>query len=138
MIIASRLRIRKRIHLISHPPGIKSVAARVKNLKNVDPDLSLEKLMSSVEVEFSTKIQNGLAEIEAEVAAGDVLLPEDPFLKNPEFETFHANMVDWGFRFGSTPNFSHSTDPIRLERSDGVSAWGMFEAHMQVTKGRYI
>ncbi|CAD7940206.1 unnamed protein product [Amoebophrya sp. A25] len=115
--------------------GIQSVKSRVRNLKDLNPDLSLEELLLNMETVFLEEVNPSAAS----PPTHEVLLPDTPMLvKDPVFQATYEKISDWNFRFGETPDFSHTMGPVRLPKSQDPDGpvWGQFECHLEVTGGR--
>ncbi|CAD7936235.1 unnamed protein product [Amoebophrya sp. A120] len=110
--------------------GIQSVKSRVINLKEINPALTLEELMANFEAVFLEEYNHSPTEPET-------LTPDSSMLAaDPVFADVQKRMSDWDFRFGQTPQFSHTMGPHRLHKSEDADAvWGMFECHLEVDNG---
>ena len=123
--------------------GIKSVAARVVNLKNASPMLTLDGLQTAMEEAF---VRQSLTEFPKTYFTPDMenakILKAEQFRgRSEDFDDVVKEMSDWHFRFGKSPDFSHQLEPTRLERrtDEGeTSCWGTFEAGLDVESGKIV
>lgn len=98
--------------------GIKSVQSRVANLKEFNKEIDHDALSHSI-IESFCKYHGATAKVED-------LNMED--LKNIEpLNNFYQKMSDPDWRFGKTPEFSHSLET----RFD----WGIINIHLNIKKG---
>jgi len=102
--------------------GISSVASRVINLKEINRTLDHDVVCSAIEKRF-------LEHYNMPPQEPELLSHESELLRGPDFLELHEKIVDWNWRFGSTPDFSHNMET----RIEGV---GMFDVHCQVTDAR--
>ena len=93
--------------------GVQSVAARVVNISELYPELNHEKWCSAM-IDTFTEANGG-----SEVHYVDKL--------DLETEEIAGKYLDWEWRFGSSPAFSHSLE----KRFD----WGTIDLNMQVEAG---
>ena len=98
--------------------GIKSVRARVTNLKECNPDISHEKLSDAIIKEFKAHYES---DCEVEVLDHKYLQSVD------HLNNYYEKLKDWSWRFGETPKFNHFME----ERF----TWGGIEAHIDSHKG---
>eukprot|EP00397_Hematodinium_sp_SG-2012_P027414 GEMP01028805.1.p1 GENE.GEMP01028805.1~~GEMP01028805.1.p1 ORF type:complete len:362 (+),score=74.84 GEMP01028805.1:104-1189(+) len=103
--------------------GIASVAARVVNIKQLEPSLDHDVVCSAIEREFG-----GYYGLPAD-ARPELLTADSPLLEGPEFEQHYDRQSDWNWRFGRTPEFSHNMET----RIEGV---GQFDVHCQVSDAK--
>ena len=100
--------------------GIKSVRARVANLVEFNEDITHEILSQAIIEAFCAYYRDtdydGTALIEE--------LDEASLAKQPTLNKYYQQMVDWDWRFGKTPQFSHHMET----RFD----WGIVDVHMDV------
>ena len=95
--------------------GIKSVRARVANLKEFNDTINHE-ILSNAIIEAFCEYYGQTVEVE--------VLDEASLAKQPTLNKYYQQMADWDWRFGKTPEFSH-----RIEtRFD----WGLIDLHMDV------
>lgn len=116
--------------------GIKSVKARVRNLKQVAPNLTLAELQTALEQEFLLAKATG----DKKEAHYEVIDQNTKSLTDLGFfQPFHDGLNNWDFRFGASPKFSHTIGPARINKSlDASQAWGTFEAHLEVESGAVV
>ena len=98
--------------------GIKSVKARVTNLKAINEEINHESLTSVIIEEF-LNYHNASAEIE--------YLDHDFLKQQPALNSYYEKLKAWEWRFGETPKFSHFFE----ERFQ----WGGVEVHLDSHKG---
>jgi lipoate-protein ligase A len=96
--------------------GVQSVAARVVNISELYPELDHDKWCSAMIATFT------------EANAGAVVHYVDKL--DRETEEIAGKYLDWEWRFGSSPAFSHSLE----KRFD----WGTIDLNMQVEAGVVI
>jgi lipoate---protein ligase len=99
--------------------GISSVNARVANLTDLAPEASHDLVCELIQNEFKARYSG--AEIDV-----DVLEHGSKVLQTPEYLAHFEKLKDWNWRFGSTPEFSHSFS----HRIDGL---GCFELHLNIS-----
>ena len=95
--------------------GIKSVRARVANLKEFNETITHE-ILSNAIIEAFCEYYAETAPVEA--------LNEASLAKEPTLNTYYQQMADWDWRFGKTPEFSHHIET----RFD----WGIIDMHIDV------
>ncbi len=97
--------------------GIASVRSRVANLKDIVPDITVDRVMQAVCDSFMT-------------AAGETAGPEyigyDALERNEGLRTEYEKLKSWEWRFGTSPEFTHCID----ERFE----WGGVEIQLNVKK----
>ncbi len=98
--------------------GIKSVRARVTNLKDINPEIKHDSLCQAIIEEFFNFYESK-CEIE--------YLDHDFLQKQPALNEYYNKLKAWEWRFGETPKFSHYFD----ERFE----WGGVEVHLDSHKG---
>ncbi len=98
--------------------GIKSVRARVTNLKECNPEINHETICSAIIEEFKSHYGT-----ECEVE----LLDHDYLKSVAHLNDYYEKLKDWNWRFGETPKFNHFLE----ERF----TWGGIEAHIDSHKG---
>lgn len=103
--------------------GIKSVAARVLNIKDDFPEVDHDKWTEAMVATFRDLVCEG-AEVPVEQISEDSAIAQEP-----AFTAIRSELEDPDFRFGATPEFSHHLDT----RIDGI---GVFDVRMQVIEGR--
>jgi lipoate-protein ligase A len=101
--------------------GISSVSARVSNLSDFVPSVDHEKVCDAISREF----QNSLGVMNHV----EPTLLDDEIQSDPVFKQHHKTLLDWEWRYGSTPEFSHYMET----RLDGV---GIFNVHYNIVNGR--
>ena len=98
--------------------GIKSVRARVTNLKECNDKIGHESLSEAIIKEFKAHYQ----------ADCEVELLDHKYLQTVEhLNNYYEKLKDWNWRFGETPKFNHFME----ERF----SWGGIEAHIDSHKG---
>ena len=95
--------------------GIKSVRARVANLKDFNEDITHETLSNAL-IEAFCEYYGETAPVEE--------LDEASLAKQPTLNKYYEQMADWNWRFGKTPEFSHHIET----RFD----WGIIDMHLDV------
>jgi len=95
--------------------GIKSVRARVANLKEFNADINHETLSDAI-IEAFYEYYNDTAPVEE--------LDEASLAKQPTLNKYYQQMADWDWRFGKTPEFTHHVET----RFD----WGIIDLHLDV------
>lgn len=98
--------------------GIKSVAARVKNLVELKPDLEHDLFSRALIAEFQTYYGAG-AEIEE--------LDHGTLQAIPSLAAYYDTLRSWDWIYGKSPAFEHHM----TERF----AWGLVELHLDTQKG---
>lgn len=98
--------------------GIKSVRARVTNLRECNSDITHESLCEAIISEFKEFYK---ADCEVEVLDHNYLKSVD------RLNEYYTHLKDWNWRFGETPKFNHFLE----ERF----TWGGIEAHIDSHKG---
>lgn len=102
--------------------GVKSVGARVMNLRDSFPHINHGTWSKAMIAEF--KEVYGAHDVEVESITAD-----SEITKEASFREFHEEVDNKEWRFGHTPNFSHQLET----RIDGV---GIFDVRLQVSAGR--
>ena len=98
--------------------GIKSVRARVLNLKEINPEITHESLTKVIIEEF----------LKFYKAQTEVIYLDHEFLKTqPALNDYYEKLKAWEWRFGETPKFTHFFE----ERF----TWGGVEIHLESHKG---
>lgn len=100
--------------------GVKSVAARVANLRELNPGVTHESLTRALCESFLQAY--GATQVEREV------LREEDLQQMPEIQKYHAELLDWDWRFGRSPAFDHAIPVHRFE-------WGSFDVRYTVADG---
>lgn len=95
--------------------GIKSVRARVANLKEFNETINHETLSEAI-IEAFCEYYGDTAPVEE--------LDEASLAKQPTLNKYYQQMADWNWRFGKTPEFSHHIET----RFD----WGIIDLHLDV------
>ena len=95
--------------------GIKSVRARVANLKDFNEDITHE-ILSNALIEAFCEYYGETAPVEE--------LDEASLAEQPTLNQYYEQMADWDWRFGKTPEFSHHIET----RFD----WGIIDMHLDV------
>ena len=95
--------------------GIKSVRARVANLKEFNEDITHETLSNAL-IEAFCEYYGETAPVEE--------LDEASLAKQPTLNQYYEQMADWDWRFGKTPEFTHHIET----RFD----WGIIDMHLDV------
>jgi len=95
--------------------GVKSVRSRVANLSELVPEINHELVCDAIKEAFF-KQWGSRCEIE--------ILDAEVLKKIPSLKSYYDKMADWEWRFGKTPEFSH-TLKTRFE-------WGEIELHLNV------
>lgn len=101
--------------------GVTSVTSRVVNLKEINPDITYEGLNLAV-IDSFLKTYGPLQTDVQQVSLAS------PHAKEAIFQAHHQSFLDWDWRYGKTPKFSHRFE----HRFD----WAMFEFHLDVKDGR--
>lgn len=99
--------------------GITSVASRVQNLKNSNPEITHETLCNAIAEEFK-KANNADCEIEN--------VTEKELLNIPAIKETYEKLKDWNWRYGTTPHFNHHLET----RFD----WGIMDVHINSAEGK--
>jgi len=99
--------------------GISSVKSRVKNLIEVNPDITHEDFVEALETEF---LRQRVAD--AQMAT----ISQDEALAIPEVKEEYQNSREWEWRFGSSPAFS-----VEFSRR---FPWALMTIHLDARKGR--
>ena len=99
--------------------GISSVSARVTNLEDLNSSVSHEVVCDAITREFQGRYPSGDNSIEK-------FDFDSPMLHSVEYLSHFEKLQDWNWRFGSTPDFSHSFST----RIDGL---GCFDLHLNVS-----
>lgn len=76
--------------------GIKSVQARVINLKGINPSIDIKKLSEALEISFQEVYNSSISE--RAIMSGDTA----------EFKALYDKYSSWKWRYGETPNFQIS------------------------------
>ncbi len=101
--------------------GVTSVISRVVNLKEMNPEITHEKLNTEIIKSF-LKQYNEL---------GNVSLVEEidqsKLYNDASFQKYHNELKDWNWRFGKTPEFSNNFE-TRFE-------WGLVDVYIQSHEG---
>lgn len=95
--------------------GIKSVRARVANLKEFNEDITHE-ILSNALIEAFCEYYGETTPVEE--------LDEASLAKQPTLNQYYEQMADWDWRFGKTPEFTHHIET----RFD----WGIIDMHLDV------
>ena len=95
--------------------GIKSVRARVANLKEFNEDITHE-ILSNALIEAFCEYYGETTPVEE--------LDEASLAEQPTLNQYYEQMADWHWRFGKTPEFSHHIET----RFD----WGIIDMHLDV------
>jgi lipoate-protein ligase A len=98
--------------------GIQSVRARVKNLQDINPEITHEKLTQKIIEEFC-KYYQSTCEVE--------ILNEEELKQIPALNSYYEKLKDWNWRFGETPSFNH--------HMDARFTWGGMDVHLDSQKG---
>ena len=107
--------------------GVKSVAARVTNLRDRCPEVEVEGLKDAL----SRSFLRAYGEQGGDASQMQVLTPGEGILADrAKFDEFYAKLRDWDFRFGRTSAFTHDFET----RFD----WGLFKVHLDVQQGRIV
>ena len=101
--------------------GISSVSARVSNLSNLSPSVDHDVVCESLAKNFRTHYACSLAD--APVVVDDLIQPD------PVFQQHHTTLLNWDWRYGTTPEFSNLAET----RIDGI---GTFDVHYEVVGGK--
>ena len=129
--------------------GVKSIAARVLNLNEVDPTITHERLCHSLAKEFmSTCVQEysneekylptdqwmndistkGRGDASNEMWDSEIVEIGEEFVQENEFtKKIHDTLLDWQWRFGMSPQFTHEME----ERFP----WGSLHVHIDSSAG---
>lgn len=95
--------------------GIKSVRARVANLKEFNEDITHE-ILSNALIEAFCEYYGETTPVEE--------LDEASLAEQPTLNQYYEQMADWNWRFGKTPEFTHHMET----RFD----WGIIDLHLDV------
>lgn len=98
--------------------GITSVASRVHNLKQSNPDITHDSICTTLADEFK-KTYNADCEVET--------LHTEELKKIASLNECYAKLKDWDWRYGSTPHFNHHLET----RFD----WGIMDVHINSKDG---
>ena len=102
--------------------GISSVSARVANLSDLNPSVSHEVVCDAISQTF-------LSHYRSVDQAIEYIDNDSSSLQSPEYLSHFDKLKDWNWRFGSTPEFSHSFS----NRIDGL---GCFDLHLNVSNAK--
>jgi lipoate---protein ligase len=105
--------------------GVTSVAARVQNLIDLVPDMSLAHWNSALHDAFIAH-HSATATVEPKIVHSSI--DESLLDKHAELRAMYDGMKEWEWRFGTTPDFSHELNT----RFD----WGTFTVHVDVHHGK--
>jgi lipoate-protein ligase A len=100
--------------------GVTSAAARVTNIRAVNPDATFEGVNEALVEEFVAAYGGIDAEIE-EVSPNKAL-------NNAALAKYYNELSEWKWRYGHTPEFEHYVKT----RFD----WGQFDVHLQSKSGK--
>jgi lipoate-protein ligase A len=100
--------------------GVDSVAARVTNIRDVNPDATFDQVNDALVNQF-LETYGGPRDIEVQDLSPVKLNDQ------PSFARYYAQLSDWSWRFGKTPEFEHHLET----RFD----WGQFDLHIQSKHG---
>lgn len=99
--------------------GVSSVEARVLNMKTKNPDMSHESVCSSLVSSFLSAHGCDSCDI---IDIDESIVEREPLIKQ-----VHNQLMDWNWRFGKEPPFTHSA-ATRFP-------WGSFTVQLAVDKG---
>jgi lipoate-protein ligase A len=98
--------------------GVSSVAARVTNIRDLNPEAKFEQVNEAIISEFF------------DTYGGSAVVEEINPVKlqnNPSLSRYYSQLSDWHWRFGKTPEFEHHLET----RFD----WGQFDVYIQAKNG---
>ena len=101
--------------------GISSVSARVSNLSDIKPSVDHDLVCDALSSQF--RKYYSCPSHDEPVIVDDIIQSDEIFRQH------HKTLLDWDWRYGSTPEFSHLVET----RIDGI---GIFDVHYQVNQGR--
>jgi lipoate-protein ligase A len=90
----------------------------VTNIRALNPDTTFEQVNEAIADEF-VDFYGGSAEIEE--------INPMKLQNNPELSRYYAQLSDWKWRYGKTPEFQH----FNRTRFD----WGQFDVHIESKQG---
>lgn len=99
--------------------GVSSIAARVVNLQELNPQISHETLSEAIVQQFF-KHYNADCQVEN--------LDVETLKSTPSLNSYFNLMADWDWRFGKSPDFSYNFET----RFD----WGIMDIHINVADGK--
>lgn len=102
--------------------GVKSVAARVANLRDLAPGISHDALVPSLASAFARCYGYDQPPAMEELRA-------ESLNALPEINQYYEQLTAWEWRFGASPQFSHA---LPLQRFD----WGSLDVRLDVQQGR--
>ncbi|CEM05712.1 unnamed protein product [Vitrella brassicaformis CCMP3155] len=102
--------------------GVASVAARVCNLRDLNPEINHQTVCDALIAEFARSYGADPDSIQAEEVTST-----SPLTQSQVFQKHLSRLQDWEWRFGSSPQFSHELET----RFD----WGTFTVHLDVKGG---
>ncbi|XP_053993860.1 lipoate-protein ligase A-like [Hylaeus volcanicus] len=102
--------------------GVSSVSSRVMNLKELNPNISHETLQEPLIEEFCKQYSSNEACLTFSVDK------ESEITKDPNFVSTYNQLKDWNWRFGKTPEFSHTLQD-RLSQAT-------VELHLNIVNGQ--
>lgn len=99
--------------------GVKSVRARVANLKEFNATLTHDTLVASIKKSFCDYYQQDCS-----------LIPLEESLRNEELhiQTFYEELLHWDWQYGKTLPFTHHLEEY--------FSWGSIDIHLDVKEGR--
>ncbi len=96
--------------------GIQSVRSRVTNLKTINPNITVDKVIHALFSVFSQ---------EKNLESQEIQYIDTDFLSTtPDLKTEHERLCSWDWRFGKSPEFTHKLE----ERFE----WGGIEVNLVV------
>jgi lipoate-protein ligase A len=101
--------------------GVSSVAARVVNLKEINPNITHERLNAEIVRSF-LKQYNETADVDKIEE-----IDQNQLLNDPAFQKYHNELRAWDWRFGQTPEFTNNFET----RFD----WGLVDVYIQSQDG---
>eukprot|EP01094_Clydonella_sp_ATCC50884_P002144 TRINITY_DN11651_c0_g1_i1.p1 TRINITY_DN11651_c0_g1~~TRINITY_DN11651_c0_g1_i1.p1 ORF type:complete len:423 (+),score=96.12 TRINITY_DN11651_c0_g1_i1:25-1269(+) len=101
--------------------GVKSVQARVLNLRSILPRVTTEQIMSAISSSF---LRQRNVPVEDSI---HVDLDHDSLAEDEQLKKMVHKMKDWVWRFGETPAFEHNLE----HRFD----WGIMDVHVDTKHG---
>ncbi|XP_055388718.1 lipoate-protein ligase A-like [Condylostylus longicornis] len=103
--------------------GLSSVVSRVVNLSDLNNSITHESLTAPLIAEFYKQYNDS----NAALRDPEIVTKSSEFTSDPKFQKLLAQLKDWDWRFGKTPQFTHLLE----KRFD----WGTIEVNLDVHDG---
>jgi len=105
--------------------GVKSVASRVVNLAELNSHISHDLLVEAIAEEFVREFGGSSG---AQFHGGESVGVHSPEAADEKFVEYHNKLLDWSWRFGTTPSFTHKLPTKRFD-------WGTIDILLSVKNG---